>query len=430
VALEPSRAAGHRVDTVGGRSYDTAALEGGTPPVENRLHHQPPMTKSSTALLLAAALTSAAAPGHAQDLKILAFGDSMTFGIGDPAGLGYPERLENALGDGYIVLNFGEPGEDTSMGLSRIGEAFAQGGDVLLLMEGTNDVTLVAQGELSIETTLDNIDLMISRTRDAQIEPVLASIVPRSPEAKRDRSNSVTAFFVGELREEAIQRNVRFADAYDLFDPELVPDYFEEYFDPSPDDPVGHLNGAGYDRLAGRFADLLTEIDSQAPVVGNFDPGPLPNFIPRSTRITVPVFDFKNGSGLDLAETKLLINGAVVATGLDSDGDSKKVELSHKGKKALGCRAVVQIRAQDRAAPPNVLDRALAVYGIMGRTVRAGDVDFDCFVDGVDLVQVALRIGLTSADAGYGLVWDLNRDQTIDAADLEILVGNFGTSSL
>ena len=369
-------------------------------------------------------------PGHAEALKVLAFGDSMTFGVGDPDGIGYPERLENALGDDNVVLNLGEPGEDTAMALSRIGGALAQGGDVLLLMEGTNDVTLVAEGELSIETTLDNIDLMISRTRNSQIEPVLASVVPRSPSAKRDRANSITAFFVGELREEAIQRNVRFADAYDLFDPERVPGYFDDYYDQSPDDPVGHLNGAGYDRLAGSFADLLTEVDSQPPVIGNFDPGPLPNFIPRSTRITVPVFDFKNGSGLDLEETKLLINGAVVATGLDSEGDSKKVELSHKGQKALGCRAVVQVQAQDRTEPPNVLDRALAVYGIMGRTVRIGDVDFDCFVNGVDLVQVALRIGLTSADSGYGLVWDLNRDDVIDEADIEVLVANFGTSSL
>jgi len=271
---------------------------------------------------------------------------------------------------------------------------------------------------------------MISKTRDAGIEAVLSSIIPRSPEAKHDRHNRTTASFVGELRELAIGRDLRFADAYDIFDPEIVPGYFADYYDQDPKDAVGHLNAAGYDKLVNAFADLLNEIDSQPPVIGNFQPGPLPNQIPDSSRITIPVYDFKNGTGLDLQQTQLLINGNVVADGTESDGDATKVVLTHKGKKALGCRAVLRVVAQDLAEPPNTLDRTIAIYAITGRTVLPGDVNFDCSIDGVDLVSLALRFGLDSADSGYGLIWDLNRDGVIDEIDLATLLGNFGKSSL
>lgn len=380
--------------------------------------------------LWAGVLALLATANPAAAVKVLAFGDSVTAGVGDEDGIGYPGRLEQKLEDDSEVLNLGEPAEETALGLTRLPAALANGGDVLLLMEGTNDVTRIAQAELSIESTLANLDMMITKTRQADIEPVLTSVIPRSPQAKRDRTNEITRFFVGELRELAIERNVRFTDAYDLFDPETVPEFFDDYYDPSKDDVVGHPNAAGYEKLAEAFADLLNEVDSQPPVIGNFEPGPLPNFIPGNTRITVPVYDFKKSSGLDLDETKLLINGTVVTTGAESNGDSKKVELSHQGRKALGCRAVIQVQARDRAEPPNQFDRVLALYGIEGRTVRVGDVNFDCDVDGVDLVQVALRFGLESSDPGYAMVWDLNNDELIDQADIDLLLGNFGKTSL
>ena len=379
---------------------------------------------------MSALLVGCAVAGPAAAVKVLAFGDSLTAGTGDEEGLGYPRRLEKKLDEGSEVVNLGEAGETTVIGLSRIESALRVGGDVLLLMEGTNDVSAIFTGELSIESTLANLDTMISKTRDAGIEAVLSSIIPRSPMAKRDRHNKTTLSLVGELRELAIGRDLRFADAYDLFDPEIVPGYFADYYDQDPEDVIGHLNAAGYDTLTDAFADLLNEVDSQPPVIGNFEPGPLPNIIPGSSRITIPVYDFKNGAGLDLQQTQLMINGNVVTDGTESDGDARKVVLSHKGEKALGCRAVLRVVAQDLAEPPNTLDRTIAIYAITGRTVLPGDVNFDCSVDGVDLVSLALRYGLDSADTGYGLIWDLNRDGVIDEIDLETLLGNFGKSSL
>ncbi len=391
------------------------------------------MKRPSPLPVLAIAALAAAGAGSraaAIEIKVLAFGDSLTFGIGDEEGLGYPKRLEPMLGENATVVNLGEPAEETAMGLSRIGPALGEGGDVLLLMEGTNDVTHMVEGGLSVESTLANIDAMITKTREAGIEPVLSSVVPRSPRARRDRKNRVTASFVGELRELAISRNLRFADAYDLFDPETVPEVFADYYDNDEADRIGHLNGVGYDKLANAFADLLNKIDSQPPVVGNFEPGPLPNKVPADIRIRIPVYDFKNGDGLDLEATRLLINGNVVADGTDGNGDNKKVELVHQGKKALGCRAVLRVLARDLAQPPNALDRTVAIYDIDGRTVLPGDVNFDCSIDGADLVSFALHFGLDSTDPGYLLTWDFTRDGFIDEIDLDTLSRNFGKSSL
>ena len=362
-------------------------------------------------------------------LDVLAFGDSLTAGVGDESGDGYPKRLEEKLGGDSTVTNHGVPAEVTSEGLSRLEGVLAFGGDVLLLMEGTNDITKVAAGELSVETTLANIDTMIARTREAGIEPVLSSVIPRRPDAKRDRSNQLTGFYVGELRALAFTRETRFADAFDLFDPQLDPEAFDSYYSQDPDDVVGHLDADGYDRLATAYADLLTGSDTAAPVVGNFEPGTLPNLVPPNVRIRIPVYDFTGASGLDLAQTKLLINGKVVTDGLDSEGSEEGVELTHRGRKALGCRAVLRVLAQDQASPPNTLDRTIAIYGITGRNLLPGDVDFDCRVDGIDLVGLARRLGMDSTNPLYQLPFDLNRDGVIDAADLELFQVHFGKTS-
>lgn len=382
---------------------------------------------SSLFCLFALAVLFAAQPAAA--IKVLAFGDSLTAGVGDENGAGYPKKLQKLLGSGNTVVNHGVPSETTTLGLSRIDSVLALGGDALVLMEGTNDVSEVADGTLSLETVVTNIDAMITKTKGAGIEPILASIVPRPPQASRDATNTLTGSYVLDLRDLAVERKLRFITTYDMLDPRLEPGTFSSYYSKDPTDRVGHLNGEGYQMLAQRIADLLNGVDTSRPVVGDFFPGTLPNVVPQNIEIVVPVYDFAESSGLNKEATELLINGAVVATGVESEGTVQKLELKHKGQKALGCRSVVQLRAEDRAEPPNQIDRVLAVYGVEGRRVIPGDVDFDCRVDGVDLVSFALRFGLDGTDPNYFLVFDLNRDGVIDGNDLAILASNFGKSS-
>src|SRR5206468_7312070 len=97
---------------------------------------------ASTALLLGAIPMLASA--QTSPKAYLAFGDSITFGVGDdPARTspGYPPRLQTLLvtaGVNATVANYGMSGEKTPDGLTRIDAVLANGkpGDVLILMEG------------------------------------------------------------------------------------------------------------------------------------------------------------------------------------------------------------------------------------------------------------------------------------------------------
>src|SRR5262245_10977105 len=84
-----------------------------------------------------------------QDGKILllAFGDSITAGVGDWADAedfprplaGYPLRLQNLLG--LQVINDGIPGEKTPTGLRRLGRDLGTfSPDFVIILEGTNDL--------------------------------------------------------------------------------------------------------------------------------------------------------------------------------------------------------------------------------------------------------------------------------------------------
>jgi lysophospholipase L1-like esterase len=76
-------------------------------------------------------------------IKVLSFGDSITYGIGD-GGLdnakpgGYPSRLSTLLG--VPVVNAGNPGELLTDASSRYFQALrTTDADLIILLEGTND---------------------------------------------------------------------------------------------------------------------------------------------------------------------------------------------------------------------------------------------------------------------------------------------------
>ncbi len=80
-------------------------------------------------------------------ISIVAFGDSITYGIGDSADLensepdfgGYPARLASLVG--VSVANFGDPGEEFTDGGSRRFSSVIQGStaDIAVILEGSND---------------------------------------------------------------------------------------------------------------------------------------------------------------------------------------------------------------------------------------------------------------------------------------------------
>ncbi len=214
-------------------------------------------------------------PAWAQALRFLAFGDSITLGVGDDESSpeGYPGRLQRWLRDlGYnaTVANFGVGGETTAEGLSRIDSVLLTGGHYLLLMEGTNDISR----EIGIETIRFNLDQMARRADSAGMVPIHATVIPRVPWATTDANNVRTEALATSLRALAQLRGRSLADQFDLF--QSLPNVFTSYYVNNPLDPVGHPNSAGYTEIAGLFLEILLPLLE----------GPRVEIIPPTTSLT------------------------------------------------------------------------------------------------------------------------------------------------
>lgn len=232
------------------------------------------------ALLLAlgvgAALGSAATAAHAQELTFLAFGDSITVGYGDTSnpGGGYPPRLQRWLRQqGYdcVVESYGVGGETTSSGLSRIDSVLAGGGDYLLLMEGTNDISQ----RVGVESIRFNLDEMASRAEALGMVVVHASVIPRVPTAPADADNSATSALALAIRTMGAELHRAVADQFTLF--EGLPDVFENYYyyDPDVIDIVGHPNTDGYIEIGGLFLETLLPLLDTPAIAIVPPPGPV-----------------------------------------------------------------------------------------------------------------------------------------------------------
>lgn len=369
------------------------------------------------AVLVLIVLAISALPCLAQT-RYLAFGDSITFGVGDPEGGGYPPRLETLLdqrGDPAMVTNYGLPGETTAEGVSRIDGVLTDGGDVLLLMEGTNDVG----AHISPETSAFNLAAMEDRAADLGIETVHVTVLPRLPGANTDGSNRITGELAGRVRELAWSRGDRLADPFEVF-------FFhtEGVFDRlyvGGEDKL-HPNPEGYDLLAETLADALTGVDSVPPVPGRVSPTDDEQNVDPSTEVTVDLYDF--GTGIDLPLTELRINGQLVPQTVS--GDQRRVRLSYRPEDPLSGVIFVEVRSRDLASPPNTIERQLVQFVVQGTDFLDGDIDRDGRVDGADLVAFALRFGSRRGDNVFRAFADLNGDDVVDGLDLALLAANFG----
>ena len=386
--------------------------------------HLPP----AAALLLGGAL-AAAAPAAAQTAAktFLAFGDSITAGVGDdkPVPSGYPKRLQTLLvnaGVNATVLNEGMPGEKTPDGLSRIDSVLAMGkpGDVLLLMEGTNDVTRA----ISIETTIFNLDTMAQHAEALNISAVHATVIPRPPTDKQDADNLLTDQLNGRIRNLAGVRGRLEVDPNASF--LTLPNLFGSFYSLAPDDHVGHPNAPGYDILARIFFNVIQGVDSVSPVPGIISPVNGATNVKPDTTIQVDVWDF--GAGIDLANTFLVVNGQPVTA--TPQGTTRHAALTYTPPAPLSGTVTVGLRSTDLATPPNPVDRQIASFTIKGSTGGGlqGDVNADGRVDGADLVIFGLHFGASRGEAAYDAAADFNSDGQIDGVDLAILAANFGQS--
>jgi lysophospholipase L1-like esterase len=379
-------------------------------------------------LLAAAALCALSLPaaGSAQ-LRYLAFGDSITLGVGDDparAEQGYPPRLEALLAAAGIpaeVENHGVGGERTPQALVRVNSVLNRGGDGFLLMEGSNDISR----QISLETTIFNLDEMARRAAARGIRPVHATVIPRIPWATIDPDNKTSDRLNQEIRTLAWAANRRLVDNFEVFG--ARPDPFGRLYVRDTDDHVGHPNAAGYDVMAAAFADVLRDLDSVPPVVAGLFPADGSRGVPQDSEVLVDVVDF--GAGIDLGATSLLVNGAAVQGA--PQGDARRAVLGFSPPPGQGWRGVVTVglRSRDLATSPNGVDRAIGSFIAAGTVLPPGDVDESGRVDGVDMIVLARAFGSSTGDLRFWRPADINGDGSVDGDDLAILAANFGRSS-
>jgi len=119
----------------------------------------------------------ALAPAYAAEpVRILAFGDSLTAGLGLAEQDTLPTRLADALnkmGRPVIMINGGVSGDTTADGVSRLDWALADKPQIMILAFGANDML---RG-LDPKTTRANLEAIIRKAQAAHVEIVLAGML-------------------------------------------------------------------------------------------------------------------------------------------------------------------------------------------------------------------------------------------------------------
>src|SRR5579864_9479394 len=115
------------------------------------------------------------APAASRIPEILAFGDSLTAGLGLPAEAAFPSRLEARLkaeGVGLRVVNAGVSGDTTTDGLARLDWALAEKPDIVILELGAND----ALRGIEPSIVRANLDAMIGKIQASGAKVLLTGM--------------------------------------------------------------------------------------------------------------------------------------------------------------------------------------------------------------------------------------------------------------
>jgi acyl-CoA thioesterase I len=121
-----------------------------------------------------------AAPARADQIRILALGDSLTAGYGLPQGDGFTDQLQAALqARGYdaVVLNAGVSGDTTAGGVARLDWALGDDPDLVIVELGSND----ALRGIDPAVSRANLDAILTELDKRGIPALLAGMLaPRN----------------------------------------------------------------------------------------------------------------------------------------------------------------------------------------------------------------------------------------------------------
>lgn len=180
----------------------------------------------------------------APDARVLAFGDSLTFGTGVSPEQSYPSQLQQLIG--RPVINAGVPGDTTAGGRERLVAALDEHQPALVILcLGGND--MLRQQDRGVMRA--NLDAMIREIQGRNIAVVLMG-APNVPEPKV--SGLVGAVLIG-LSSEPVYEELARQHGVPL-DNQVLPTVLG---DRSLKSDQIHANEAGYRVVAEAVADLL-----------------------------------------------------------------------------------------------------------------------------------------------------------------------------
>lgn len=192
----------------------------------------------AAALLAACSKRKPSAAALKSDARVLALGDSLTFGYGAPPEAAWPVKLGELTG--WQIENAGLNGDTSAGALERLAPLLAAGSyDAVLIGIGGNDML---RG-VSPAATRENLAALVSQARAHT--PYVALLATPSPDAMRA--------VVGSLSDALLYEEV--AKSGQAL---LVPNVYSSVLsDASLRSDRIHANAEGYARIAQQLADQL-----------------------------------------------------------------------------------------------------------------------------------------------------------------------------
>jgi acyl-CoA thioesterase I len=145
----------------------------------NRAARQKLRRYGVAAVLFNAVMCLLAMPVLAKIPQVLAFGDSLTAGLGLPASEAFPARLQARLKDDGVdvkIVNAGVSGDTTTDGLARLDWALADKPDFVILALGAND----ALRGIDPKIVRANLDKMIDKIEASGAKVLLLGMLAPS----------------------------------------------------------------------------------------------------------------------------------------------------------------------------------------------------------------------------------------------------------